>query len=188
MSNHQPQPKAGYDENGDVVIFGTGETPAAQPKPVHKHVPVQQPRMVRAQRPVAVHQQTPKIDAMLAEWNVVTEDPVKPATQNEAAAEQSVSKLVQANDAHFVKRISQATSCLIGGTLQEGKAQLEATHAGAGNGLADAWRKLRRLPRHASGAWKAANAPRTAPWNKKRTKPHSRATLFAVDTIRFGGT
>lgn len=189
MSNHQPQPRAGYDENGDVVIFGAGETPAAEPKPVHKHVPVQQPRTVRAQQPVkVVRQQTPKIDAKLAEWNVVTEDPVKTSKPHEAVAQQPVSKVVQANDAHFVKRISQATSSLIDGTLQESKAQLEATHAGAGHGLADAWHKLRRLPRHASGAWKAANAPRTAPWNKKRTKPRSRATLFAVDTIRFGGT
>lgn len=187
MPNHQPQPRAGYDENGDVVIFGAAENaPAHERKPAHKHVPV---REARATRPASqpVRQKTPKIDAVLAEWNVVAEDPVKPVA---AAKHTSESPAVRtpSGETHFVKRISQATSCLIDGTLQESRAQIEATHAGAGHGLAAAWHTLRKLPRHASTAWKAANAPRVAPWNRKRTKPHSRTTLFAIDTIRFGGT
>ncbi len=88
----------------------------------------------------------------------------------------------------FVNRISMATSSLIAGSLREGMEQIEATHAGAGRGIAEAWHALRRLPRHASSAWKAANAPRVAPWNKKRAKPRGRTTLFVIDSIRFGGT
>lgn len=191
MTNHQPQPRAGYDENGDVVIFGTGEKPSVQPAPAHKHIPVRETRTERPQPVKHVRQETPKIDAVLAEWNVVAEDPVTPvkteAMPRKNALTQSPVPLKE-DDPRFVQRISQVTNSLIGGTLQEGKAQIDATHAGAGRGLSEAWHSLRKLPRHAAGAWKSANAPRTAPWNRKRSKPHSRATLFAIDTIRFGGT
>lgn len=185
--NFSDVPRAGYDDDGNIVIFQHGKS-AEAPKP-------QQPKKERSPKKAAqsrhIHpapqrsvRATPNIDAVLHEWRVVAEDP-KPKAETAHAKKEPV----HTEEGHrFVSKIATATSYLIAESLKEGQSQLEATRFGALHSLRDAWHALRKLPRHAGGAWKAANKPRLAPWNRPRQKPHSKATLFVIDTIRFGGT
>lgn len=188
---HTPDaPRAGYDDDGNIVIFSAdGSSAAAAPEPAKRsarkqlHTPTKHihPKPQRKER-------TPTIDAVLQEWRIVAEDPQPVTAAQPARQNPRQQPLSTATEERFVHRISKATNYLITQSLKESHAQLEATHSGVLHSLRDAWHALGRLPRHARSAWKTANTPYRAPWNRPRTKPRSRTTLFVIDTIRFGGT
>ena len=89
------------------------------------------------------------------------------------------------------KSFIDKTRTMVISTVDEGKAQLFATAEGTRSGLAEARHSLRELParilRSFKTTWKLMLTPVTLPF-RKSTRPKTRLELFAVDTLRFGGT
>lgn len=88
--------------------------------------------------------------------------------------------------------VGTKTKQIIRESVAEGAQQIQHTAKDAGSSIESVQRSLANVPRKASAGlksfWKVANTPVSLPGRKPGARQPRKLTLFAIDTVRFGGT
>lgn len=162
---------ARYDINGNVILV-PGSTAKAPP----------------AKRPEAVHLQ-PKHGV----WTTVESSPEpSPVVRERRQQKLSLSECTNVPPPLSAQETPRRDSILLA-TINEGSDQVTATLRSTTEGIHSLRSALTALPARACGTvhrcWRGLNTPVDFPARfRKNGKPQSKARLFIVDTIRFGGT
>ncbi len=170
--------RATYDANGDIILM-KDDSSMPDGEAVH----------VRVVERVKQHSERTTRFA----WTLVHEE----LKQESAIATTIIEPILDAPKAptkpSAMKRLGEKSKCVLANGAYETQSQFSATARGVATELLDAKKTLESLPARMRGAvkvfWRTANTPVSLPsLTKNGRKPPTKLTLFAVDTVRFGGT
>jgi LPXTG-site transpeptidase (sortase) family protein len=166
---------AKYDANGNIILWDDAPVFDGDPVPVRNTVSTP-PSAVRQSR---------------QEWNMTAEEKapavkaIMPATKVKQEEITTVTSL---------KKVEDRTAAIINSSIAESRKQIVATGTELKTELTAAHTSIKDLPSRIRGGlrsfWKKANSPVVLPLHLQgaNKKPPSKLKLFAVDTVRFGGT
>lgn len=170
--------RAIYDAHGNIIILPDDDRQCAE------HRATLSADLLNAepqQSPEPSHEALPQV------WTVVEE---RASSLADDTADRA-GWLINEPDSHVIEQ-RQHPAQIIRRAVMEGHAQLQATVEGTRETSQTILETMRRIPsqgRRLLVRFAAiAHHPIRIGSDRKRTKPRSRATLFALDSLRFGGT
>lgn len=183
--------RASVDESGNIILPGAGLTRPSEMRVrvEEEHAPVSMEEGVWY-TPEAAQEPPAPARAAFA-WEVSEEEaaaePMETAETEEEQATQSParSEIVLETAERVWSGVRREMYRVTNEAITEGSRQMKATIAGGTEVTQESARSVGSVLR---GAWSFLTQPVWVPGKRKEPVQYSRGTLFALDTLRFGGT